>query len=377
MADALFLGGIAAITLLVIGISSSPPTLLTAAASGVLLGAALQLARSRSDHGATVATVAGAVLGIVLASMLARLRADGAERPRRYADFVPSTGFFADTTVIDVGAVALAAIGVVVLVACLVSRWRDTIDASARRSVLGAGALVIGCALVHWWFLRFISDSLQDETTTGLHTFFGGYVLLGLAVVGAVTVRGRRGLIWVATAASTIALATDGAVTTGAALTALTAILVVGGALGTTVVLRGTQAPERIRGVPIAVAVLAVFAATQFITDGFWEGVPVLVGSFGVPVVVAMAITAAVIAGRPDPATVVGALALLTLTRLTTGGDFGWTAYTPLTDGIGFDGITGDPESTSQTVVALIALATCLVAAVVLARRRDTAPSVA
>lgn len=376
VADALFPGGIAAITLLVIGISSSPPTLLTAVAAGLLLGSAVQLARASNGHGPTAAAAAGTVLGIVLAPMLARLRADGVDRPRRYADFVPSTGFFADTTVIDVVAVVLATIGMVVLVACLVSRWRDTIDTSARRSVLGAGAVVIGCALVHWWFLRFISDSLQDETNTGLHTFYGGYVLLGLAVVGALTIRGHAGLIWVAAAASTIALATDGAVTTGTALTALTAILVAGGALGTATVLRRTPTAERVRGVPIAIAILTVFTATQFVTDGFWQGAPVLVGSFGVPVVVAMAVTAAVVAGKPDQATLIGGLALLTLTRLTTGGDFGWTAYTPLTDGIGFDGITGDPESTAQTVVAMTALLASLGFAVVLTRRRSIDPSV-
>ena len=376
VADALFVGGIAAVTLLVIGLGSSPPTLLTAVAGGALLGAAVQLSRVGPGRGATLAPVAGAVVGILLAPMIARLRAGGLDRPRRYADHLPSSGLFAETTVVDVGTAVLAALGMVIVLACLLTRRRDAIDASPRGPVLVAGAIVVSCALVRWWFLRFISASLRDETRTGLHTFYGGYVVLGLAVVAALFLRRREGLMLVAAAASTVALVTDGAVTTGATLAAVTAVLVVGGAVGTTTVLRRTPSAERARGVSIAVAVLALFTATQFVTDGFWEGVPVLVGSFGVPVVVAMAITAAVTAGGPDPAAVVGALALLTLTRATTGSDFGWTAYTPLTDGIGFDGITGDPESTAQTVVAMTALAACLVVAVVLARRRDADPSV-
>ncbi len=376
IADALFVGGIAAITVLVVGISSSPPILLTAVAAGVLLGSAVQISRANGGRAATVAAVAGAMVGIFLAPILARMRAGVSDRPRRYADYIPSSGLLADTTVVEVGTAVLAAIGMVVLLACLVPRRRETITASSRRIVLGAGALVVGGALVHWWFLRFISASLRDETRTGLHTFYGGYVLLALAVVGALAFRRHGGLIVVAAAASTVAVATDGATATGAALAAVTATLVSLSSVVTATVLWRTPAHERARGVPIAVVVLILFTATQFITDGLWQGVPVLLGPFGVPVVVAMALTAAVVAGDPAPVTVVGALALLTLTRLTTGSDFGWTAYTPLTDGVGFDGITGDPESTAQTVVAVLALGVCLVVAVILTRRRGDDPSV-
>ncbi|GAA1879023.1 hypothetical protein [Williamsia serinedens] len=368
VADALFVGGIAAVVLLVVSISSAPPTVLTTVAAGVLLGAALQLARAADSRSCAVAVVIGAVVGILVAPLLARVRADGFGGPRRYADFLPS-GQVSGTSTVDLGAAVLGTLSMLVLIACLVTRWRTTVAAPARGPILGAAALVVGGALVHWWFLRFISDSLRDETRTGLHTFYGGYVLLGLAVVAAMVHVGRTSLVWVAAAASTTAIATDGTTSGGAAVASMTVVLVAVAANVTTTVLRRTATDHRARGVVIAVVLLAVFSATQFVTEEPWAVVPILLGPFGVPVVVTMAIAAAVVAGRPEPATVVGALALLVLTRLTTGTDFGWTSYTPLSDGAGFDGIASSPSSTPQTVAALIALGLCGVVAAVLARR--------
>ncbi|MBE7163533.1 MAG: hypothetical protein INR72_20020, partial [Williamsia herbipolensis] len=131
VADALFVGGIAAITLLVVSIGSAPPTVVTAVAAGILLGAALQLARAADSRSCAVAVVIGAVVGILVAPLVARIRADGFGGPRPYADYLPPEQESGSVTV-DLGAAALGFLSMVVLVACLVTRWRTTVATSAR-----------------------------------------------------------------------------------------------------------------------------------------------------------------------------------------------------------------------------------------------------
>ncbi|WP_299569700.1 hypothetical protein [uncultured Williamsia sp.] len=378
VADAVFAGAVAAVVLLVVGISSSPPTLLTAVAAGVLLGAALQLSRTVSGHSALVAATAGVVAGVLLAPMLARLRAGLPSGNRRYADYLPgdSALLVGDSTVVEVGAVSLAVLAVAVLAALCLRGWRDPIGGTSRVVVLTSAGMVVGCVLTQWWFLRFLSSSLRDESSTGLHTFYGGYVVVGMTLVAALVHRETTGLMWVAAAAATVAVSVDGTTASGIDLAAVTALLVVVAAVATTVVTRRDALPRKTRGVPIAVAVLGVFTATQFLSGDLSAAVPALVGPFGVPVAVTIALTAAVMANHPEPSAVVGAVALLTLLRLTTGSDFGWTSYTPLTDASGFDGLTATPPSAARTAVGFIAIATCFVVAVVLARRRRADPSV-
>ncbi|GAA2060569.1 hypothetical protein [Williamsia deligens] len=371
VADALFVGAVAAITLLVITIGSAPPALLIAVAAGALLGAVLQLSQAHPGRGTVVVAVIGATIGIVVAPQLARFRAGESGGNRPYADYIPSSGIMADTTVVDLGAGVLAVLAMILLTIGCAPAWRQQIEGAPRTAVVTTSVIVVGCALTHWWLLRYISESLRDTETSGLHTFYGGYVVVGLALVAAIVHPGAARLLWVAAAAGSVALATDGSTGSGTDLAAVTAALVVVAAVVTAIVLRRSPADERTRGVPIAVAVLTAFAATQFITDELWSVIPILVGPFGVPVVLAMAITAATVSIDVDQATVVGGVALLALLRPSTGTDFGWTAYTPLSDGIGFDGISSSPESPAQTAVALVALVACFAAAVSLSRRAN------
>lgn len=377
VADALFVGAVAAVTLLVAAISTAPPTLLCAVTAGVLLGAAAQVGRARPGYAAPVATMTGVVAGILVAPMLAGLRAGLPTGNRRYADYIPSSRLLlvGDTSLVDVVACVLAVLAVAVLVIFRVRAWREQISGPPRAGVAGAAGIVVACALTQWWFVRFIASSLRDETSTGLNTFYGGYVVVGLTLLAALVHRGPGGLVWVGAAAATVAVATDGTSASGADVATVTALLVVVASVATTLVARRDAQWRRGRGVPIAIAVLTVFTAAQFLDGDLSTAIPALIGPFGVPVALTIALVVAAMATSPDQSAVVGAAALLTLLRVTTGGGFGWTSYTPLSDASGFDGLTAGPPSTAQTVVAVVALGSCLAVGVVLARRR-VSPSV-
>ncbi|MGZ8177663.1 hypothetical protein ACXVUM_06985 [Williamsia sp. SKLECPSW1] len=342
-------------------------------AAGLLLGSAIQVSRTRTGRAAGLAVVIGAVTGILVAPMLAGLRAGLPTDNRRYADYIPSPSVWlvGDSTLVDLGACLLAVFAVAALVAGRMRAWRDEITTPSRAGIVGAAGIVLVGVLTHWWFLRFLSDTVTDTETTGLHTFDGGYVAVGIVLVLAVGLRGPGRLLWVAAAASVVAIAADGTTTSGATVALVTAVLVTVAAALTVVVIRRSPPADRARGVPIAVAILTACTATQFITDGFWSATPALVGAFGVPVVLTIAVAAAVVSTEPDQAVVVGAVGVLTLLPSSTGTDFGWTSYTPLSDGPAFDGITGETPATSQTVVAVLILVACCVAAIAVARRSD------
>lgn len=369
--EASVVGAVAAVALLIAVAIAALPAIAITVAAGVVLGSALQLARTVPGRAADLAVVTGAVVGVIVAPMLSAVRAELADGPRRYADYVPhESGLLATGGArVDAIAAAVAVIGVAVVVVANRSRFAEHLVRPPLSSIVATVGIVIAGALTEWWFRRFLSETLADNETTGLHTFHGGYVAIGLVLVTALVLRGRGRLLWIAAAAGTVAIATDGTSAKGWSLTIVTTILLVVAAIVTALVVRRSPPLDRARGVPIAVAVLAAFAATQFITDEFWSVVPALVGAFGVPVAVAMAVAAAVVATVPDQATVVGAIAVLTLLRLTTGTDFGWTAYTPLSDASGFDGITGETVTTSQAAVGVIVLTACFATAISLSRR--------
>lgn len=344
--------------------------------AGSVLGGIVAITRTDPRRSAFTGTVAGFVLGSFVVPALGTIRRREAPTPRRYADYLPSRGsvtVFAGDWVLVVGA-ALVVIAVVLLAVTLRPRLSESIRRPPARPAAIAAMVLVAGALVFWWFLRWISSSMTSAT--GLHTFLGGYLLVAVAIVVAVAIPGRRGLVWLAAVAAVASHGADGASASGVVEAAVIAGLI---ALGATVAILtsgrddGRRAPAVVCAALIA---LTILTASQFLDGDTSSMIPAFAGIFLVPVVVGATLVAAVRGdARPHGATVVGALVALPLLTRTTGTSAGWTAYTPLTDAEGFSGF-GDlsyaATTTTAIVSAVITTSVCAVCALVLLRRSPT-----
>ncbi|MGU3291315.1 hypothetical protein [Williamsia sp. M5A3_1d] len=369
--------GAGAVVLVVAALLDPPPAIGTVGA-GAALGGAVALASTIGRRAALTAIVAGFAVGSYAITALSSIRRHEPTGNRSYADYLPSKGSytqFAGDRVLVVGA-ALVVAAVIVLAVLHRRRFAESLQHPPLPSVAMAAGTSVAGALVFWWFLRWISSAMSDST--GLHTFLGGYVLAGIAVLIALVTPGRSGAIWLAAVAVVAAHGADGTTASGATMAVVIAALVGVGAVSAVVLARGSRPSAGPRLLVAGLVVLAILTATQFLDGDLSAAVPVLAGAFVVPAVVGAVLVAAV-RGRtsPDGAIVIGALLLLPLLTRTTGASVGWTAYTPLTDSDGFDGFGGLSYSSATTtgiVAAVATIAVCAVAAVVLLRRDATTP---
>ncbi|GGF15791.1 hypothetical protein [Williamsia phyllosphaerae] len=345
----------------------------TAIAAGLVLGALAVMTQpdpSIGGRAGRIGLAAGVVAGSLLAQALPSTGGFGPGTSRRYADYLPG-----DLVSTEKGSGLLTVVGVIVAVialAALALQIKGTTTGAVERpdatvAITGLG-IAVAIVLVSGWSVE--SRSPYGQLSPPGWVFGSLLVVIVLAV--ALVLPGRTGLAWV----GVVALVAAGAVAD------LSGINVVVGVVVTVLIGLGAASSGRRNLLPLGIAVLVVVALLQLSGGDSSTLIAAVAAVFVAPF--AVSYTAAVCVSEPSssqplthPAIIATALAAcVPLSAVGGGADFGWTAYTPLTDArsshldLGFGYTSGTTVTTS--VLSLIAAG--VVAWVITRRPVDNVP---
>ena len=345
----------------------------TAIAAGLVLGAlsvATHPGTSGGDRAGRIGLAAGVVGGFLLARSLPSAGGFRSGQNRRYADYLPSPHVSVDS-----GTGLLTVVGAVVaLIALAVFAFqiRGTAPAVTGRPAARVTTTCIGIpvAIVLLSAWSHASRSSFGETTPPGWVF--GSLMIVIMLAAALVLPGRTGLAWVGVVTLVV---------TGAAAD-VSDIEWIGIVVIAVVIGLGAAASRWRHLLPIGIAVLVVIALLQLLDGESTELVALAAAVFVAPFVVSY--TVAVCVSEPPsspefahPAIIATALtACVPISTLRGGADFGWTAYTPLSDArsshldFGFGSTTG--STVTMSVVSLIAAG--VVAWVIMRRSDERAP---
>lgn len=344
--------------------SSLPARYGGAIAAGLVLGGLATSTDSVVDErrrapSASVALAIGALAGLVLARPLSSLRFVD-DRPRRYADYLPASQhtitLVPATAVVTV--LALVALGSMIVAALKFGIEDDgKPDPPARRAVIGGCLLPVAGLFAYWW----LRETVFSGAGLGLHAWVYGYLLLAAALVFAFVLPSRTGMLWVA---ATAFVAGDAVSSVTGNSVVLVALPLIGLVLGAVV---GYVVRQPLWGI----AALGVCSAVAYAGSSDLTGLAI--AAFAVPAAAALTVVAAVPSSSTVTASALGVPAVLTAS---VGAEFGWTAYTPLTDAGGLDAdfVQFTSSATATTTLSLVTLAACAVVALLISRRPDTGP---
>ncbi len=368
------------VTLVVVGATPSGALLArytTTVAAGVALGGlCVMIVAGSQQHGRLRSTslAAGAVLGYLAGQPLRQWWRGEFSTPRRYADYLPYTSGPPMDWVLIAGAVLA-----IIALAALATATRGESRRIARTWSVPAivvGLVVPVAAVVAYWIFRESVTSIDDLAS---RSWAIGYVVLALALVGALVLPGRTGLAWVgvvAVVASVAAVHVDGDDTT-VSLLVIAAMVAVGALLG-------RWRPVPLVGFAVLLVVLLARGFDAYDTE-LWA---VAASVFGLPLASAYTM-ASLMPGRTVQHTRTAAPALAALASLAalSGGiaksDHGWVSYLPLTGagtfstGAGYVDIDTDLTVTTAVILSGISLLACAVVTLLITRRPDLEPGTA
>ncbi|WP_230304355.1 MULTISPECIES: hypothetical protein [unclassified Rhodococcus (in: high G+C Gram-positive bacteria)] len=276
--------------------------------AGLLLGALVVLGAEKL-HAALPGVV---VAGLLTAEPLAQFRElDSA--PQRYASYLAASVQPVNAVWLSLAIVTAVAAGVVALTA-----RNDTAPvarARGREVAVGIGVPILGVGL--YWSFHHALFSLDD---LGEGRWLWGLVAVPVLVAAALWLRGRTGAVLLA--ATAVVVAVGGTVLWSPA--AWPALLI-----GPVLVAVGVWLGRR-RPMPlVGVGLLALVAASGIVDRPPWDNVNFAATILVVPFAAAYTIIASLPSTAPVTAT---SLALPSVLALPLVAQFGWTAYTPLTD---------------------------------------------
>ncbi|MFZ2527760.1 MAG: hypothetical protein WAX14_08925 [Rhodococcus sp. (in: high G+C Gram-positive bacteria)] len=304
------------------------------------------------------ALAGGAVAGVVAASPIAEYR-QFAGTPGRYADYLAVSEQPVDTVWL-----VLAVATILMTVAALVVGGFDTDGRSepvvVRELVVGVGIPIVAVVL-HWSFHRAVYMQSEDFDQG---RWLLGIVVVPIVIVAALWLRDRTGTVLLAAAALFVSVAAAADVVAGTwPMLSIPLLLVAAG------VWLGRRYPVPL----IGVGVLALAAATAIVERAPWDNLNLAATIFAVPFAAGYTIVASLPSTAPVTTTALTMPAVMSLPLMA---QFGWTAYTPLTDAPLSGGDTGQvPEWvpsawTSISVgVSVVSIVACGAAMVWLRRR--------
>lgn len=276
--------------------------------AGLLLGALVVLGTEKLHT-----ALAGAVVaGLLTAEPLAQFRElDSA--PQRYASYLAASVQPVNAVWLPLAIVTAVAAGVVALTAA--NDTAPVARARGREVAVGIGVPILGVGL--YWSFHHALFSLDDAREG---RWLLGLVAVPVLIAAALWLRGRTGVVLLA--ATTMVVAVGGTVSWSPAawpaLLIAPALVAVGVWLG------------RRRPMPlIGVGLLALAAAAGIFDRPPWDNANFAATVLVVPFAAAYTIVASLPSTAPVTATSLALPAVLALPLLA---QFGWTAYTPLTD---------------------------------------------
>ncbi|AUM18666.1 MULTISPECIES: hypothetical protein [Rhodococcus] len=278
--------------------------------AGLLLGGLVVLGAEKLH-----AALSGAVVaGLLTAEPLAQFRElDSA--PQRYASYLAASVQPVNAVWLPLAIVTAVAAGVVALTAANDTAPVDASRARGREVAVGIGVPILGVGL--YWSFHHALFSLDDAREG---RWLLGLVAVPVLIAAALWLRGRTGTVLLA--ATTMVVAVGGTVSWSPAawpaLLIAPALVAVGVWLG------------RRRPMPlIGVGLLALAAAAGIFDRPPWDNANFAATVLVVPFAAAYTIVASLPSTAPVTATSLALPAVLALPLLA---QFGWTAYTPLTD---------------------------------------------
>ncbi|MFD4181364.1 hypothetical protein [Rhodococcus sp. NPDC058514] len=291
--------------------------------AGLLLGGLAGLCTSSLPQ---AALAAGVIAGSLVAGPLETYRQSS--MPRRYADYLVDAGRSTDSSgpaglVVLVLLASTAALLIVALVRSGASPDHgpgepgNPAGARGRQLVVGILVPLVGLAL-YWWFVR----TLETPTTGTPGRWVCGIAVVPVVLAAALWLPGRLGAVLLGSMAFIAAAETGypgGMDRHASPWLLVTVVLVLLGAL------LGRRLPRPLAGV----AALAVVAASATLDQPPWDNLHIGAVLLGLPLAAGYTVVASLPSSPSVTSTALAAPAVLVVPFTA---QFGWTAYSPLTE---------------------------------------------